>query len=73
MYWQEKEDPKLIKVKKPIGEYYLNGFADGFHGQPRALPRSKRAREAYARGYDFGRQATKTLRRAIMPDEAEHD
>jgi hypothetical protein len=53
MYTQEHEEPKLIISRGPTsGELWLKGYADGHNGRPRVKQRTKRSREAYAKGYD---------------------
>ena len=54
MYWQEKDELKPIKVRTPTGEFYLKGFADGFHGRLRAKQPTRRARVAYNKGFEAG-------------------
>jgi hypothetical protein len=56
-WWQEKDDPKPVKVRVPVGAFYASGYADGFHGRPVKRPRGKRAREAYDKGYAAGQTA----------------
>jgi hypothetical protein len=53
MYTLEHEEPKLIITHGPTsGELWLRGYVDGFSGRPRVPQRTKRARRAYAKGYD---------------------
>lgn len=52
---REKETPDLSILQKRrgpvLGDFYLRGYADGFHGRKNKPPRGKRSRDAYTRGY----------------------
>lgn len=52
-YQDEKETIQII-TRTPTGEYYLQGFSDGYHNRPRVKQRSQRAQDAYTKGYDQG-------------------
>ena len=57
MYTQEHEEQKPLISRGPTtGEIWLKGYADGYNGRPRMPQRTKRAREAYGKGFDTARQ-----------------
>ena len=67
MYTQKHEEQKPLISRGPtIGELWLKGYADGYNGRPRVPQRTKRAREAYDKGYD----AALTMKQPGQPARA---
>jgi len=62
MNYQEEKEPILFKARTTAGAYYLQGFSDGYHNRPRVKHRSKRAQEAYTKGYDQGERSRNSER-----------
>lgn len=64
MNYQDEKEPITLTTRTPTGEYYLQGFADGYHNRPRVKQRSQRAQEAYTKGYDQGERSREQGRKA---------
>lgn len=57
-YYNQPESEPLIPGKKIVeGELYLQGYADAVHSRPHAKHKSKKARDAYERGWEAGQAA----------------
>lgn len=61
-YTEAREAEPLIVRRGPLeGEIWLRGYADGYHGRAAIVQRTKKARRAYAKGFEAGTQARRNL------------